>query len=338
MTSLSDVYHDEARGLPGRRRLYAGTALLLAGAALAVLALVVGTTDPFVSLLGDEFAARELAGILGGLAVPTVLAGVFTVLPSGRRIRAAAAISASICLVGVALFWYAYPAHWAGHGRDLTFFVSAVYLVGLFSAVWCLFTAVANFKTRNNPGGTLEMTVTRGERVVEAEESQGTLGGLGGVGFLGSTPDGEVETQTGTDAAPASSAGGSGRRSSASAHGSGPSPAGDGGTTTQDIQSPLDDGPSAGGATGTTAGRTGSQSGGRTQGSAGGAGEETATGRDAVVMGESEPQPESADRYCGNCTHFEYVRDAGIVPYCRYQGERMEDMDACEEWSPNAGR
>jgi hypothetical protein len=42
------------------------------------------------------------------------------------------------------------------------------------------------------------------------------------------------------------------------------------------------------------------------------------------------------DRYCGNCTHFEYVRaDGQITPYCGLTESLMEDMDACEDWTPN---
>ncbi|WP_290814422.1 hypothetical protein, partial [Halovivax sp.] len=223
MTSLSEAYERNEREVTSLRRLYAGTALVLAGAAMAVLAVLVATTDLFSFVASDTLAARELAGVLGGLAVPAVLVGVFVVLPTGRRIKAAAAISASICLLGVALFAYAYPAHWDGYGQDLTSFVSAVYLIGLFSAIWCLFTAVVNFKTRNDPGGALEMNVTRkGEtKIVEVERS----GGLGGVGFLGSTPDGEVETQTNGPAAsvpsPAASPSSAGAAPSTSASGRG---------------------------------------------------------------------------------------------------------------------
>ena len=303
MTSLSEVYEHNQREVSSLRRLYAGTGLVLAGAALAVLALLVATTDLFGFLVSDTYAARELAGILGGLAVPAVLVGVFTVLPTGRRIKAAAAISASISLLGVLLFRYAYPTHWDGYGQDLTLFVSAIYLAGLFSAVWCLFTAIANFKTRNDPGGALLMNVTcRGEtKIVEVDRS----GGMGGVGLLGATPDGEVETQTNAPGAGVAGAAstttdtGSATpsRSPSPTGGVGvtPSPASDGGATDTDITSPLDDaGPSA------------------------------------------TDQSAATDQYCGNCHHFEYVRgSSGMVPYCGYRSERMADMDACEEWEPN---
>jgi hypothetical protein len=52
--------------------------------------------------------------------------------------------------------------------------------------------------------------------------------------------------------------------------------------------------------------------------------------------------PSAADRYCGNCTHFDYVRtDEGIQPYCGLHDEVMDDVEACSEWeqvSPEALR
>ena len=354
MTSLAEAYERNEREVTSPERLYAGTGLVLAGALLAFLAVLVVTTDLFSFVASDTYAARELAGILGGLAVPAVLVGVFTVLPAGRRAQAAAAISASLCLFGVALFWYAYPHHWDGYGQDLTFFVSAVYLVGLFSAIWCLFTVVVNFKTRNDPGGALEMNVTRlGEtKVVEVDRS----GGFSGVGFLGSTPDGEVETQTndpsGTVASTASdavssassalssassavtsaaSSGSSTRSGSTPTRGSNASPrtglraASDGGATENDI---IEPGAPADGRTSTTEqpkASVRSTSGARSDA-------ETLSPADSSrASGGRSIDP--TDQYCGNCRHFEYGRDAGgMVPFCRYHGDRMDDMDPCDEW------
>lgn len=59
---------------------------------------------------------------------------------------------------------------------------------------------------------------------------------------------------------------------------------------------------------------------------------EAETDDDSAIM---EPKPEP-DPYCGNCTHFEYVRDGGtMTPYCGFHEELMEDMEACPEWEPN---
>ncbi|WIV66042.1 DUF7139 domain-containing protein [Natrialbaceae archaeon AArc-T1-2] len=301
MTSLTEVYEASEREVSSLRRLYAGMGLVVAGAALAVLAVIVAATDLVVA---ETLTAREYGGIIGGLAAPVVLVGVFVVLPAGRRIQAAAAISASICLFGVALFWYAYPVHWDGHGQDLTLFVSTVYLIGFFSAIGSLFTAVVNFKTRNDPGGALELNVTRkGEtKVVEVERD--ATSGLGGVGLLGGTPDGDVETQTGDVATDSSTS-----ASASSTEPSAGAPAGDGGSTTTEISSPLEDG----------------------------------DGHDAELVdgpesGPTSPDPDPTDRYCGNCRHFRYVRSSsGMVPYCGFHDGTMEDMDACEEWTANHG-
>ncbi|WP_254863783.1 DUF7139 domain-containing protein [Halovivax gelatinilyticus] len=303
MTSLSEVYERKEREVTSPERLYAGTALVLSSAVLGIVAVLVVTTDLFSFVASDVYAARKIAGILGGLAVPAVLVGVFTVLPAGRRAQAAAAISASICLLGVALFSYAYPHHWDGHGQDLTFFVSVVYLVGLFSAVWCLFTVVVNFKMRNDPGGALEMNVTRrGEtKIVEVERDRG----MGGVGLMGATPDGDVETQTNRpDESPSSRVSDAASSVASAARdvatgpssglGGGPRPTSDGGTDAREISSPMD------------------------------------SPRDRTTPAEP------ADQYCGNCHHFEYQRgSSGMVPYCRYDGERMDDMDPCEAWEAN---
>ncbi|WP_121741084.1 tripartite tricarboxylate transporter TctB family protein [Natronorubrum halophilum] len=324
MTSLTEAYDGSAGGTASPGRLYAGTALVLLGAVLAVVAVLTATTDLFSATASalspgiiDHLAAVRMAGILAGLGVPTALVGVFLVLPASRRVHAAAAISVSLCLLGVVLFWDAYPQDWRTYGEDHTLRVSAIYLLGLFTAVWSLFTAIVNFKTRNDPGGALEMNVTRhNQTVVEVAESN-TSSGFGGIGFFGGKPDGDVETQTNTtepDDEPSDSSR-SVRRSTVSSDsetGTGPARArtpgvatSDGGTAASDLTSPND----------------------------------ASGGRDAeIVESESErsPSDEPTDRYCGNCSHFEYVRSSGgMVPYCALQETAMDDMDACEEWTPN---
>ncbi|QSW99532.1 DUF7139 domain-containing protein [Haloterrigena alkaliphila] len=334
MTSLTEVYDGTAREVASPRQLYAGTALVLVGAILAVVAVLMATTDLFSGAatalspgVEEPYASVRVAGVLAGLGVPTALVGVFLVLPAGKRVQAAAAISVSLCLLGVVLFWGAYPYDWRSYGADHTLRVSAVYLFGLFLAVWSLFTAVVNFKTRNDPGGALQMNVTRQNKtVVEVTESTDSSG-LGGIGFLGGTPDGDVETQTNADdptaasdadssvsnsgvsnsgASTSSGSNASRRLSTGTGSGAGPRGPGaatsDGGTTTADLSSPLD-----------------------------------GDGRDAEIV-ESEPSRSAAptDRYCGNCEHFEYVRSSeGMVPYCARHETAMDDMDACEEWAPN---
>ncbi|SEV83099.1 DUF7139 domain-containing protein [Natrinema salifodinae] len=352
MTSLTEVYDGTASGVTGRR-LYAGTALVVFGAALAVVAVLVATTDLFGGFAADisgEMAARfatvRAAGILAGLSVPTILVGVFVVLPAGRRVQATAAISASLCLLGVALFWQAYPQRWRYGSDQLTLEVSVIYLLGLLTAIWCLFAAVATFKRRNDPGGMLQMNVTRHNKtVVNVDDEDAGSSGFGGIGFLGGTPDGDVDTQTNADDGAATAnadrsrtdttlsydEGANGGRSSrtgrASGSGGGSSGTGsgsisgrpgvatsDGGSAAADITSPLD-----------TAGDA-----------------DVGDGRDAEIV-ESSTTPDTpsqpTDRYCGNCKHFEYVRSSeGMVPYCARHDRAMDDMDACQEWTPNNRR
>ena len=296
MTSLSEVYRGEERDGPGLRRLYLGTGLFLLGSFAVIAGIVAGATDLLVETGMTVARARETAGVLAGLGVPAVFLGVFTVLPAGRRTRAAAVIGATVAVFGVALFSHAYPCQWVGTncaaGRSiLTLHTAGVYFFGVIATFWCLFAGVANFKTRNDPGGTVRMEVTKkGEtRVVEVPRS--SLGGLGGVGLLGNTPDGEVETQTNGGNATTDA-----RRTATPA----PAHASDGGSAASDIRSPLDDDDD------------------------GGAGSGAAKPNDAGV----------ADTYCGNCAHFEYVRTGeGIQPYCGYHDELMDDMEACAAWT-----
>ncbi|RKD95212.1 DUF7139 domain-containing protein [Halopiger aswanensis] len=345
MTSLTEVYDGNGRGV-SRRRLYAGSGLVLCGAVLAVVAVLVATTDLFADLvvgftdwgMAEQFTVVRVAGVLAGMGVPAALVGVFIVLPAGRRVRAAAAISASLCLLGVVLFWHAYPENWRYGEQTLTLEVSAIYLLGLFTAVWCLFTAVVNFKTRNDPGGMLEMNVTRrNQTIVEVNEDDDSSGGLGGIGFLGGTPDGDVETQTnaaegggeaGDDGTTLSFDEPSGARQSTGGtqspmSGAGTTPTSDGGTAASDISSPLD----GGAATEASAEQFDAE-----------IVESAGTGLSAPADAATGGSPDDhADRYCGNCRHFKYVRSSseGMVPYCARHDAAMDDMDACDEWTPN---
>lgn len=340
MTSLADVYEDNVGEVGSVRRLYAGTGLVVVGVVLTLAGVVAGGTNVLAAVGIDVLGARKIAGVLGGVGFPAVLLGVFTVLPASDRVRGAAAIGASICVLGVALFWYAYPTYWVTStaSTDLTLVVAAVYVFGAFTSIWTLFTAIVNFKTRNDPGGTIELRITQeGEtRVVEVDEetaqavregetSAAELGS--GIGMLGRQPDGNVETQTADPSASSSSASttskGSGtadrpskqqarrsKRAGADSEGTAgahPAAASDGGATTQDITSPLDD--------------------------------HAGDGYDAEVLDDEPAEPAStnqADRYCGNCEHFDYVQtNHGIQPYCGYHDEQMDDMEACDAWEPN---
>jgi hypothetical protein len=299
MASLTEVYSGGSGA--GLRRLYAGVALFGVGAVLVTAGLVVASTG-IGSYLGlGLYRSRELAGILGGLGFPAVLLGTMVALPrASRGLQTAAVVGAGICLLGVGLFARWYPVDWIGGSGNstMTLVVAFTYFAGTILTSWSLFTAVANFKARNDPGGTISLEITKaGEtRVVEVSNDE-LRGKLGGIGMLGGTPDGEAQTQTNRGS-------GSGRERSTSTPSNplGDASATDGGATaTRSIHEP----------TGTD-------------------------GTDDAELVDDAPRQPSNDRYCGNCSHFRYARtDDGLVPYCGLHSEAMEDMDACEQWSPN---
>ena len=342
MTSLSEAYGGRGRSGADPRRLYLGVGSFAAGALLLVAG-ILAAAEVAVPAGYSSAAARELGGILGGIGVPLVLIGVMAVLPADRSTYAAAVVGAVVMCLGVAFFTYAYPERWVGGPRpdlpNLTLHTAGVYFLGAATTLWSVFVGVANFKTRNDPGGTVSMEVThKGEtRVVEVPRDQ--LRGPGGVGLLGGTPDGDVETQTNrpddanqsaSDAnRPARDANQSARganrspdRNATGASGrSGPGSAGvsDGGSADTDISSPLDD-----------AGPEGPSS------------PSTPESAPSPSTPESAPSPGSpaardgpGDTYCGNCAKFDYVRtDDGMRPYCAHYDELMDDMEACDSWTP----
>ncbi|ELZ37757.1 hypothetical protein C471_11666 [Halorubrum saccharovorum DSM 1137] len=333
MTSLSEAYGGRGRSEVDPRRLYLGVGSFVAGTLLLVAGLLVAAEVVLPSGYSSG-EARRLGGVLGGVGVPLVFLGVMTVLPADRNTRVAAIVGAGVMGLGVALFAYAYPYHWVGGPRpelaDLTLPTAGLYFVGAATTLWSVFVGVANFKTRNDPGGTVTMEVThKGEtKVIEVDRAELNRGG--GVGLLGGTPDGDVETQTnrrGESASGSNSADSAGTGSGSNAAGS--SPAGsrstggmeapgtgttgvsDGGATATDIRSPLDE-----------EGENGSE------GSSGPSGPVTPGASPAARDGPG-------DTYCGNCAQFDYVRtEQGMQPYCGHHDELMDDMDACEEWTP----
>jgi len=242
--------------------------------------------------------------VLGGLGLPAVLFGTMVALPrASRRLQLAAAVGAVICLAGVVMFTRWYPVDWVGGSGNttMTLVVSVTYFAGAIAMSWCLFTAVANFKARNDPGGTVSLEITKeGEtRVVEVSNDE-LRGRLSGIGMLGGTPDGEAETQTNRPESTDGSGGSTGtsRRSKGGSIASSPNPT-DGGT---ERESSISD---------------------------------PGFSDDAEFL-DGESTTSISDRYCGNCGYFRYVRtEEGLVPYCGLDSRTMEDMDACEKWSPN---
>jgi phosphoenolpyruvate carboxylase len=133
--------------------------LFAVGVALAALGALFGTTELLSGFGYGIYESRRIAGVLAGFGVPAVFSGIVTVLPATRRVRVAAAGGATLAACGVLWFWMAYPADWAGYGRDLTLPVTALYLLGTTVTFACLFVGVARFKTRNAPGGTVSLDV-----------------------------------------------------------------------------------------------------------------------------------------------------------------------------------
>jgi len=302
MTSLAEVYEGLGEDA-SYEQLVAGTGLFGCGALLVVGGIVLATTNPLSAFDVPAWQAWEPAAVMAGLGLPAVFVGIFTVLPAGRRVRAAAVVGSGVAVLGVALFEYAYPHRWVGDPTDLTAVVTLVYAVGVIATFWCLFVGVANFKTRNDPGGSVTLEITRGgeTRVVEVdradlpeaiEAAKGDAGG-GSVGVLGQTPDGSVPTQTNdveNRTAGAVRNGGSGTAGGAT-------PTSDGGVTEPGVRSPADD---------------------------------------AEVMRAGADPKDATDTYCGNCEHFRYVQTSrGMRPFCEFHDGVMDDMDACDDWSPN---
>ncbi len=332
MASLSEVYERGVGSVQSSRRVYLGAGLLAVGSFAVLAGIVVATTG--VPPGFDTLESRHLAGTLAGLGVPVALVGILTVLPTTREVRGIAAAGTVICLYGVVRFRNAYPHHWDGYGADLTFLVTAIYSLGTLLALAAVFVGLITLKLRNDPGGTVSLEVVRdGEtRVIEVDRSaiDDDSAVFGGVGTIGERPDGEVETQTnrpertareGQRSARGRRSGGGShnpqqRRSTASAadrrrrrtdrstknRPPGTRPASDGGGTAAESSTRSQNTPPG-------------------------------VGLDDHGDGV-EPHP--TDRYCGNCTHFEYVnRGQGLRPFCALHGTQMTDMDACDRWTSN---
>lgn len=202
MTDLSEVYEGGRTVVSPRQRMV-GMSVFAVGALLVVGAIPVATTD-VASWLGlDVYEARRTAGVLAGVGLPAVFVGMFVVLPAGNATRGAAAIGASLAVFGVVLFAYAYPYQWLSNDPALALGTTALYATGTLVTFWCLFAAVATFKTRNDPGGTARVEITEEGRVriisanpAGRSRSGPSLPGFGSVGLFGNDPDGTVPTQT----------------------------------------------------------------------------------------------------------------------------------------------
>jgi len=344
MTSLTDVYEGNVGRVASRRQQLLGTGLFLAGMTMVVGAIGLATTNVGVQSLG-RYPARELAGVLAGFGLPAVLLGVFAVLPASRAVRAAALIGTSIAAVGVVLFQYAYPYEWIVAAPLLALATTAVYFFGVLTVFWSLFVALATFKTRNDPGGTARMEITR-EGTIRLVEEARSLGRFGGIGMFGTDLDGEVETQTNRDTTTTDHDGASVESTTA--------PVGDGGATEtsgidglagRDREATLSSQPAGQSkssqqpVSNDTPERQTTVS--QTQPSADGGAvlDGTSTGPEdgrAAFSNDflrSAQADDDLDEYCGNCRHFEYVmEDDEATPYCGFHDRTLDDMDPCSNW------
>ncbi|MFB6112717.1 MAG: hypothetical protein ABEJ58_01285 [Halodesulfurarchaeum sp.] len=298
MPSLGETYERRA-GAASRRQVLLGTGLFVSGALLIVGAILAGTTGLLITNGFSVYESREIAGILAGIGLPAVFVGITIVLPATRLHKSASVVGSGLAIFGVMLFRYAYPYRWySGPGvpTNLVFVLTLVYVLGIVTTFWSLFTAIATFKTRNDPGGTVDLTVSKGGvskaakavDAVQAEVQQAgkAISGIGGIGTFGGVdrPDRDVGPITATSDASVS----------------------DGGTTADDDIRPVEASKEAGPS------------------------RARASDEGVEVVGSNSTEP---DQYCGNCTHFDYAEDgADMQPYCGLYDERMDDMQACEWW------
>jgi Na+/proline symporter len=156
MPSLDDAYGGGSR-FEGRdpRLIYGGAAVVVAGACALLVALWL------VALGGDAVVAKKYAGLFGGLGVPAMLLGVVLVLPANRRQRAGVLAGAALTLLGVVLFWHAYPARWTRTADPLAFPTALLYGLGGALALWFVFAAIASIRLRNTPAGTVTLELVR---------------------------------------------------------------------------------------------------------------------------------------------------------------------------------
>jgi len=155
MPSLDDAYGHSRFAGRDPRLVYGGAAVVVAGALALVLAL------GLIAVGGDQVVAKKYAGLLGGVGVPVLLCGVVAVLPASLRQRAGVLAGAALGLLGVALFWHAYPTRWTLTSNPLAFETAMVYGLGGAIALWFVFTAIATTRLRNTPAGTVTLELVR---------------------------------------------------------------------------------------------------------------------------------------------------------------------------------
>ena len=165
MPSLDEAYSRDRVTERDPRRVTGGLALGVAGA-LAVLVAIV-----LLALAGDTTLAKAQAGVLAGLGVPAMFLAVVVVLPASRRARLGVVGGSALSVAGTWLFWQAYPARWTRTADSLAFETVMLYGLGGALALWFVFSAVATFRRRNDPQGTVELEVVRQGEIKTVEVS-----------------------------------------------------------------------------------------------------------------------------------------------------------------------
>jgi sugar phosphate permease len=173
MPSLSEAYDGGEWTGRDPRRVSAGGGLFVVGA-LAVVTAILALTTGLASVFGatTTVETRRVAGVLAGLGSPAMFLGVVAVLPASRRERLGALVGAALNVAGVGLFRSAYPTRWVEASDSLAFPTAMVYFVGCSVALWFVLSAVASFKLRNNPQGTVRLEVTRQGETEEVHVSR----------------------------------------------------------------------------------------------------------------------------------------------------------------------
>lgn len=155
MPSLDKAYDRRWDGLNDPQRVGIGLVLTGVGALAGLIALGLVALSP-----GDQ-SAMKVAGITAGLGVPAMLLGIVVVLPASRQNRLGVLAGAALTVIGVALFWVAYPSRWTRTDSSLAFETLIIYAIGAAIALWFVFSALAAARIRNSPLGTVELEVVR---------------------------------------------------------------------------------------------------------------------------------------------------------------------------------
>ena len=175
MPSLGEAYTDRQWVDRDPYWVALGAGSVVTGVVAVVVAILLVTT-PLSNLLGltGKFPARETAGTLAGLGLPAMFLGIVAVLPSSRNEAIGVVLGALVSVAGVALFVHAYPQQWPPAVPSLAFETTMTYFVGAAIAFWSMFSAVAGYRVRNNPQGTVSMELTKQGETKTLQVSQDT--------------------------------------------------------------------------------------------------------------------------------------------------------------------